>query len=88
MVFLVRYQLKKDRYVVPSLTDYAKVKRYSYSQLVKKIANYSIPITFCIGMQYFGNLIDLGITKSRLLVLGLLIFRHLSFIAIYININN
>jgi stage V sporulation protein B len=69
-VFLVKYQQKKDGFVVPGLTDNTKVQRYSYSKLVKKIANYSIPITFCIGMQYAGNLIDLGITKSRLIVAG------------------
>lgn len=69
-IYLVRFHLKKDRFIVPSSTDNAAVERYSYSKLVKRIANYSIPITLCIGMQYAGNFVDLRITKIRLIVSG------------------
>ncbi|HEX9061983.1 MAG TPA: polysaccharide biosynthesis protein [Clostridia bacterium] len=35
-------------------------------ELLTKILSYGIPITVCIGLQYAGNLIDLGNTVRRL----------------------
>ena len=42
----------------------------SRKRLLKRIINYSLPITLCIGLQYAGNLVDLGNTKARLLAAG------------------
>lgn len=69
-VFLVAYHRKNKKFIVPKAVVKAEVKRYSYGQLFKKVINYSIPITLCIGMQYAGNLIDLWNTKVRLLAAG------------------
>ncbi len=70
-LFLIVFHQKHDRYALPESAGNVRVKRYTYGQLVKKIINYSVPITFCVGMQYAGNLVDLWNTKSRLLVAGL-----------------
>lgn len=45
-------------------------KRTSGRVLIRRVLNYSLPITACVGLQYAGNLIDLANTKSRLLVAG------------------
>jgi stage V sporulation protein B len=39
-------------------------------QIVRKIINYGIPITLCVGMTYAGNVVDLMNTKSRLIFGG------------------
>ncbi|HEY9060255.1 MAG TPA: polysaccharide biosynthesis protein [Pseudobacteroides sp.] len=70
-LFLVIYHKKRDMYIIPSSDLTAKVKRFRYGQLVRRIIYYSLPITLCVGMQYAGNLIDLWNTKSRLLAAGL-----------------
>jgi stage V sporulation protein B len=67
---LVVFYKKSNRHKVPDSPDNLIVKRYSYSQLVKKIINYSIPITLCVGLQYAGNLVDLANTLGRLGVAG------------------
>lgn len=67
---LVMFYKKSKIHKVPNLAEGATVKRYSYSQLVKKIVKYSIPITLCVGLQYAGNLVDLWNTKGRLLDIG------------------
>jgi len=69
-LFLVIFHIRKDRYSVSVPTETTNTKRYMYSQLVKKVINYSVPITLCIGLQYAGSLVDLWNTKSRLLVAG------------------
>jgi stage V sporulation protein B len=70
-MFLAIYHKKRDKYKIPSSDITVKVKRIRYGHLVRKIINYSLPITLCVGMQYAGNLIDLWNTKSRLLAAGL-----------------
>lgn len=45
--------------------------RYTKKQLARKIIQYGVPITLCVGMNYAGNMVDLWNTKSRLLVAGL-----------------
>ena len=68
--FLVWFHNKKGKMVIPKEAKFRKTERYSYYQLVQKIFAYSIPITLSIGLQYTGNLIDVSITKSRLLTAG------------------
>lgn len=47
-----------------------KTARISTKQIVKKIINYGVPITLCVGMTYAGNIIDVYNTKARLMVGG------------------
>lgn len=65
--FLVYFHKRNDRYKIPKAEGMVRVKRYTYGQLVKKIINYSVPITVAVGMQYAGNLVDLWNTKLRLI---------------------
>jgi stage V sporulation protein B len=44
--------------------------KYTSRDLLKKILNYSIPMTVCLGLQSAGLLIDAPIVKSRLLYSG------------------
>ena len=46
------------------------VKRYTNFELIKKILNYSIPLTVYQALFYIGNLIDVGNTHSRLMHAG------------------
>ncbi|MFA6308568.1 MAG: polysaccharide biosynthesis protein [Clostridia bacterium] len=70
-VFLVIFHKRHNSVFENISQNISKIKRFAYGQLVKKILSYSVPITMSIGLQYTGNLIDLGITKSRLLVAGI-----------------
>lgn len=45
-------------------------KRLSNRKLVKKILEYSIPMTICAALQYTGAIVDAWNTKSRLLYAG------------------
>ncbi len=69
-VFLIIFHRRHKSSLEDVSKSISKVKRFTYKQLVYKILSYSIPITLCIGMQYTGNLVDLGISKWRLLVAG------------------
>lgn len=42
----------------------------SNNAIIKKIIAYGVPITFCIGMTYAGNLVDLTNTNHRLIAAG------------------
>lgn len=70
MTFLVMYYKKNKWFRVPKEHIGLKVERFTYKELVKKISDYSIPITLSVGLQYAGNLVDLWNTKARLLVAG------------------
>jgi stage V sporulation protein B len=70
-VLLISFHRRYDRYKIPRVSGVIGVKRYTYGQLVKKIINYSIPITLSVGLQYAGNLVDLWNTKGRLISIGL-----------------
>lgn len=69
-VFLVWYHNNRGKMRIPSEYRFKKTERYSYSQLVKRIIAYSVPIALSIGLQYTGNLIDVSVTKARLLAAG------------------
>ncbi|AND84996.1 oligosaccharide flippase family protein [Clostridium tyrobutyricum] len=45
-------------------------RRFTSKQLLRKIINYGIPITICVGMTYAGNIVDVINTTSRLVVGG------------------
>ena len=47
------------------------VNRLSYNGIIKKILEYGIPVTICVGMQNAGNLIDIANTMARLIAGGL-----------------
>lgn len=69
IILKVFYQ-KYRKFKVPSGYNPLKVKRYSNEKLFKKILNYSIPMTVCIGLQNLGLLIDPKIVKARLMDIG------------------
>lgn len=46
------------------------VERYTNKELIKKILNYSIPLTIYQALFYIGNLVDLWNTKARLMYSG------------------
>lgn len=66
-VFLVRFHNSKGRMSENKNFISMDARRYTYSELLKKVVGYSIPITLTIGMQYAGNLIDVWNTKVRLM---------------------
>ncbi|MCX7921480.1 MAG: polysaccharide biosynthesis protein [Clostridia bacterium] len=70
VIVLLVYFKKHRKIKVPKGYKDIVTIRYRYKDLVKKIINYSIPITLCVGLQYAGNLVDLWNTKSRLLAAG------------------
>ncbi|NEZ46390.1 polysaccharide biosynthesis protein [Clostridium niameyense] len=65
-LFLLNYynRNKKIKY------NKIKERKYSNRQLIRKIIQYGLPITLCVGMNYAGNIVDLYNTKSRLMVGG------------------
>jgi len=69
-ILLIIYFLRNNDSEMQQYPKNMIVKRYRYKQLVRKLLNYSIPITLSTGFQYAGNLIDVWNTKSRLLAAG------------------
>lgn len=69
--YLIILYSKNRRYIV--LNDFKKSSKrmHSNAQLFKRMLNYSVPITVCIGFQQLANLVDLKTTKGRLLFSGL-----------------
>ncbi|WP_234118705.1 putative polysaccharide biosynthesis protein [Clostridium hydrogenum] len=66
---IVTYEKNKHFRIPKEYYEQAK-RKHSSKQILRKIANYGVPITLCIGMQNAGNLVDTGNTKSRLLAGG------------------
>ncbi|MEW9096225.1 MAG: polysaccharide biosynthesis protein [Clostridiaceae bacterium] len=69
--YLMIYYERNKRIKVPKGYNELQIKRHSTKEIVKKIANYGIPITIAVGMTYAGNLIDVANTKARLMAGGL-----------------
>lgn len=68
-VFLMFCYNSRKMHVITKNSD-INIKRISQKQIVRKIINYGVPITLCVGMTYAGNLVDLYNTKSRLIFGG------------------
>jgi stage V sporulation protein B len=74
IIYLV-YNYRKNNTWMKDITlnDEEKVnKKEIDKKIAKKIFHYAFPITVSIGMQFAGNLVDLGNTKTRLIVAGML----------------
>ncbi|WP_125153839.1 putative polysaccharide biosynthesis protein [Clostridium rectalis] len=69
--YLIFFYEKNKRIRVPKGYGEVSTKRYTSKQILKKIIDYGLPITICVGMTYAGNLIDVGNTKARLIVGGI-----------------
>lgn len=68
--YLIMYYERHKKIKVPRGYNEIEIRRYTSKQILRKIANYGIPITICVGMTYAGNLIDVGNTKARLMAGG------------------
>jgi len=71
VIYLMNYYRKNKRFRLLRSEITEQVIRYSNKQLVKKIINYGVPITLCIGMTYAGNLVDVFNVYNRLMSTGL-----------------
>lgn len=69
--YLIIFYEKHKKIKVPKGYSEMETRRYTTKQILRKIANYGIPITICVGMTYAGNLIDVGNTKARLMAGGI-----------------
>lgn len=70
LIILIAYYRKSIRGAEVSKLEDANLPSIPWKQLAVKIISYGIPITFCAGVQFAGNLVDLGNTKVRLLAAG------------------
>ncbi|MBP2031735.1 stage V sporulation protein B [Clostridium algifaecis] len=68
--FLMFCYSKSSRFIVKNNFN-ENIKRLSRKQIVRKIINYGVPITLCVGMTYAGNIVDVMNTKVRLMAGGL-----------------
>jgi stage V sporulation protein B len=74
-VFILVWFYKKDEF--SRLQEYViqrhnpNIARLSYKQICKKLLQYSIPVTICVGMQNAGNMIDLYQLIPRLMAGGI-----------------
>ena len=69
-VYLVISYRRNCKFIVGKGEAHLPVQRLSYEQLMRRIIDYSVPITLSVGLTYAGNLIDTWNTKSRLLAAG------------------
>ena len=69
IILIYFYKNNRDITVTNDLVG-TKITRYKNKDLIKKIINYSVPITICVGMTYAGNFVDGHNTTSRLIVAG------------------
>ncbi|WP_373898591.1 oligosaccharide flippase family protein [Haloimpatiens sp. FM7315] len=70
VIYLIMVYNRNKHIKVNKGHEHKRIKRYSNKRLLKKILNYSIPMTVCIGLQNAGALVDLANVKSRLVVAG------------------
>jgi stage V sporulation protein B len=71
VLVLIIFYKRNDKFKVLSRNKNKKVKRYTNKSLFKKLLNYSVPMTICIGLQNLGLIIDPKIIKARLLTINL-----------------
>ncbi|MBC8061898.1 MAG: polysaccharide biosynthesis protein [Clostridiaceae bacterium] len=71
VTYLIVFYEKNKKFKVHKSESTVEIIRFTNNQIVRKIMNYGVPITICIGMTYAGNLVDVGNVKSRLLITGL-----------------
>jgi stage V sporulation protein B len=65
-LYLLRVYKKNDEAHIGKFHD-PNAKRLSNKKIFRRILNYSIPLTAYTAFFNFGNLIDLGVTKTRLM---------------------
>src|SRR3712207_9050581 len=70
-LYLIIVYEKNKVIKVPRGYRYEDKSRYTNKQLFKRILDYGLPLVICVGLQYSGGIIDLGIVKRRLLHSGL-----------------
>ncbi|KGM95604.1 sporulation protein SpoVB [Clostridium novyi A str. 4552] len=70
-VYLVIVYEKNKVIKVPRGHKYENKSVHTNRQLLKRIILYGLPVVICVGLQYSGDIIDLGIVKRRLLHCGL-----------------
>jgi len=70
-LYLIIVYEKNKVIKVPRGYRYEDKSRYTNKQLFKRILDYGLPLVICVGLQYSGDIIDLGIVKRRLLHSGL-----------------
>lgn len=70
-MYLIIVYRKNSTFKVPK--GYIATDEYAFTnkQLLRKIVNYSVPITISIGMNYAGSLVDMTNTTYRLLASGI-----------------
>ena len=71
MTYLIIFYEKNKKFKVYKTENPVEIIRYTNKQILRKIINYGVPITICIGTTYAGNLVDVFNTVNRLLVTGL-----------------
>jgi stage V sporulation protein B len=69
--YLINVYKKNKKFKVSKEDLNLHIRRYTNKQILKKIINYGVPITLCVGMTYAGNIVDVANTKTRLIVAGL-----------------
>lgn len=70
-IYLIIFYKKNKVIKVPKGYKNIDKSRRTNTQLLKRIIKYGIPLVICVGVQYSGDIIDLGIVKRRLLHSGL-----------------
>ncbi len=70
-IYLIVVYEKNKIIKVPVGTKELDKSHYTNKQLFKRIIHYGLPLVICVGLQYSGDIIDLGIVKGRLLDSGL-----------------
>lgn len=70
-VYLIIVYEKNKIIKVPVGTKELDKNHYTNKQLFRRIVHYGLPLVICVGLQYSGDVIDLGIVKARLMDSGL-----------------
>lgn len=71
-LYLYRTFMKKKADILKEIVQSVQSEQFKYTtkKILKKIFQYSIPITFGSAAIYIANLIDLGFIKTRLITAG------------------
>lgn len=71
LIYLMNYYRRHKAFKVSKTNNEPEPIRHTAKQLARKVIYYALPITICVGLQYGGDLIDLGNTYGRLAAIGL-----------------
>lgn len=70
VIYMIYSYEKNKTFKVTKGYSQLNIKRYTTKKIIKKLLNYAVPMTICLGLQQAGLLIDLFLVQGRMIDSG------------------